>query len=120
MNAPPVEMNSMPVEYQKKNLKTGRWTDEEHELFMEALLIYGKDWDQIELRVKTRDAQHCRSHAQKFFWKIVKYLEGVEDIPAIQDAERYLEILQTKIVKPNKKVLKKMAAKQAKKEEQEQ
>jgi SHAQKYF class myb-like DNA-binding protein len=83
MNAPPVEMNSMPVEYQKKNLKTGRWTDEEHELFMEALLIYGKDWDQIELRVKTRDAQHCRSHAQKFFWKIVKYLEGVEDIPAI-------------------------------------
>lgn len=30
---------------QKKKYKTGRWTEAEHEKFLEALLIYGKDWD---------------------------------------------------------------------------
>lgn len=29
------------------NNRLGRWTEQEHQLFMEALLIYGKDWDLI-------------------------------------------------------------------------
>lgn len=41
----------------------GRWTEEEHERFLEAMRIYGKDWDRIEEHVVTRDAAHCRSHA---------------------------------------------------------
>ena len=40
----------------------GRWDTEEHELFLEGLRIYGKNWDLIETHVKTRDATHCRSH----------------------------------------------------------
>ena len=47
----------------KKKFKTGRWTEAEHEKFLEALLIYGKDWDQIEAHIQTRDAAHARSHA---------------------------------------------------------
>lgn len=27
--------------------KTGRWTDEEHELFLEGLRMYEKDWELI-------------------------------------------------------------------------
>jgi MYB-related transcription factor LHY len=41
----------------------GRWTDEEHELFLEALKIYGKDWEAVEKHIGTRDAAHVRSHA---------------------------------------------------------
>jgi hypothetical protein len=26
---------------------TGRWTNEEHDSMLEALRIYGKDWDKI-------------------------------------------------------------------------
>jgi len=46
-----------------REYKTGRWTEDEHKLFLEALMIYGKDWDKIEAHVKTRDAAHIRSHA---------------------------------------------------------
>jgi SHAQKYF class myb-like DNA-binding protein len=54
----------------------GRWTEEEHERFLEAMRIYGKDWDKIEEHVVTRDAAHCRSHAQKFFTKLIRYIEA--------------------------------------------
>lgn len=88
---------------EKKKYKTGRWTDAEHEKFLEALLIYGKDWDQIEAHIQTRDAAHARSHAQKFFMKLVKYLQGNEEIEEISNAEVYLEILKKKVEKPNRK-----------------
>lgn len=29
------------------NYTKGRWSDEEHQLFLEALCKYGKDWDKI-------------------------------------------------------------------------
>jgi hypothetical protein len=29
------------------NINNGRWTDEEHERFCQALKMYGKDWNQI-------------------------------------------------------------------------
>lgn len=72
----------------------GRWTKQEHELFLEALLIYGKDWTKIEKHVSTRDAIHIRSHAQKFFFKLVKFVEGeVDPEEEIVNAEKFLEIL---------------------------
>ena len=64
----------------KSKYNYGRWTDEEHGLFLEALLIYGKDWDKIEEHIGTRDAAHARSHAQKFFLKLVKWLEDGEGL----------------------------------------
>ena len=64
MNVPPkLEESQFGPDAKKKNYKTGRWTDEEHQLFLEALLIHGKDWDLIESHIKTRDAAHARSHA---------------------------------------------------------
>ena len=82
---------------------TGRWTTEEHDLFLEALRIDGKDWDLIEQHVKTRDAAHIRSHAQKFFSKLVRFIGGEEMENPIQDAAVYLEILQRKVEKPHRK-----------------
>jgi hypothetical protein len=43
--------------------KTGRWTDAEHELFLEALLIFGKDWDLVKRHIGSRDSVHIRAHA---------------------------------------------------------
>ncbi|KAF8015030.1 hypothetical protein BT93_H0732 [Corymbia citriodora subsp. variegata] len=43
-----------------------RWTEEEHKRFLEALKLYGRAWRRIE------DCVQIRSHAQKFFSKVVK------------------------------------------------
>jgi len=45
----------------------GRWTNEEHDLFLQGLRAYGKDWKRIANLVKTRTVVQIRTHAQKFF-----------------------------------------------------
>lgn len=52
--------------------KDGRWTPEEHERFVKALSLYGKDWKQVEKYVATRSVLQVRSHAQKYLLKIKK------------------------------------------------
>ncbi|KAL9234595.1 hypothetical protein vseg_009450 [Gypsophila vaccaria] len=49
-----------------------RWTDEEHNKFLEALKLYGRAWQRIEEYIGTKTAVQIRSHAQKFFSKIEK------------------------------------------------
>mmetsp|Transcript_21228 Transcript_21228/g.46056 ORF Transcript_21228/g.46056 Transcript_21228/m.46056 type:complete len:1444 (+) Transcript_21228:445-4776(+) len=55
---------------------TGRWTKEEHEAFLAALQLYGKEWKKVAARVKTRTVVQTRTHAQKYFQKLHKVLEG--------------------------------------------
>jgi len=50
----------------------GRWTDEEHDRFVEALRMFGKDWYRVGEYVGTRNASQIRSHAQKFSSKLDK------------------------------------------------
>lgn len=51
---------------------TGRWQQDEHQRFIEALLKYGNDWKSVQKHVGSRSSTQARSHAQKFFVKIGK------------------------------------------------
>ena len=58
----------------KESNQHGRWTDEEHQLFMEGLKLFNKDWRAIERYIGTRTCSQIRSHAQKFFMRLEKQL----------------------------------------------
>jgi len=61
---------------------TGRWTKEEHHVFLEGLKEYGKEWKKIAGMIPTRTVVQIRTHAQKYFQKLAKTreLKG-EEIP---------------------------------------
>mmetsp|Transcript_27408 Transcript_27408/g.29912 ORF Transcript_27408/g.29912 Transcript_27408/m.29912 type:complete len:515 (+) Transcript_27408:184-1728(+) len=50
----------------------GRWTNEEHILFLQGLQLYNKQWKLIADLVKTRTVVQIRTHAQKYFLKMQK------------------------------------------------
>ena len=51
---------------------TGRWTCEEHVLFLKGLEMHGKGWKKIAKLIKTRTVVQIRTHAQKYFQKLAK------------------------------------------------
>lgn len=55
----------------EEDCNNGRWTKEEHIKFVEAILKYGNEWKDVQQFVGTRSSTQARSHAQKFFLKIV-------------------------------------------------
>ena len=50
--------------------KVGRWTEEEHEVFLEGLKLHGKQWKTIATKIGTRTVVQVRTHAQKYFQKM--------------------------------------------------
>jgi SHAQKYF class myb-like DNA-binding protein len=62
---------------------TGRWTKEEHEAFLSALKMYGKEWKKVAAKVKTRTVVQTRTHAQKYFQKLAKAMEGKEEVTEV-------------------------------------
>ena len=56
--------------------QTGRWTKQEHEAFLEALQMFGKEWKKVAAKVKTRTVVQTRTHAQKYFQKLQKIQES--------------------------------------------
>ncbi|GMI43442.1 hypothetical protein TeGR_g6261 [Tetraparma gracilis] len=43
---------------------TGKWTEEEHERFLEGQRHYGEDWEQLAAHVKTRTRVQVQTHAR--------------------------------------------------------
>lgn len=62
---------------------SGRWRDEEHELFLKGLNKYGRKWKKISLMVKTRTAVQIRTHAQKFFQSLQRGKDAAAALAAI-------------------------------------
>lgn len=58
----------------RKKLKllstTGRWTSEEHNLFLQAVKLYGTKWKKMQPIIKTRNLSQIRTHAQKVFKRL--------------------------------------------------
>jgi len=58
---------------------TGRWTAEEHRLFLQGLEQHGKGWKKIASLIKSRTVVQIRTHAQKYFQKLAKSKQGGGD-----------------------------------------
>jgi SHAQKYF class myb-like DNA-binding protein len=56
--------------------ESGRWTKQEHALFLQGLESYGKEWKMVASTVKTRTVVQTRTHAQKYFQKLSKSKGG--------------------------------------------
>ena len=72
--ASPFEMVSTPTtsvaEKRSVEEKVGRWTEEEHEVFLQGLQLHGKQWKTIATMIGTRTVVQVRTHAQKYFQKM--------------------------------------------------
>jgi SHAQKYF class myb-like DNA-binding protein len=62
----------MNEEYQSRTQNTGRWTNEEKNLFSLAYQWHGKDWQKLSQAIPTRSIRQIRSHAQKFEKSLLK------------------------------------------------
>ncbi len=54
----------------KSGQTSGRWTQQEHQAFLEGLQECGREWKKVAMRIPTRTSAQIRSHAQKYFSKI--------------------------------------------------
>ena len=69
---------SKDKERNENKYQSGKWTEEEHEKFIEGILNYGNEWKKVQKIIKTRSSTQARSHAQKFFLRIEKLINNNE------------------------------------------
>jgi len=62
---------------------TGRWTKEEHNIFLEGLQLYGKEWKKLAGMIKTRTVVQIRTHAQKYFQKLQRAQDSEAHRPSM-------------------------------------
>lgn len=72
-----VAQTATPAANQGEN--TGRWTAEEHRLFLQGLEQHGKGWKKIASLIKSRTVVQIRTHAQKYFQKLAKARQNGEE-----------------------------------------
>ena len=51
-------------------MKEGRWTDDEHRLFLQGLEQHGKDWKKIATLIKSRTVVQIRTRGHQYFEKL--------------------------------------------------
>jgi SHAQKYF class myb-like DNA-binding protein len=77
----PLHMTSSSVTSERgaQGENTGRWTAEEHRLFLLGLEQHGKGWKKIASLIKSRTVVQIRTHAQKYFQKLAKARQNGEE-----------------------------------------
>lgn len=55
---------------------SGRWREDEHEIFLKGLSKYGRKWKKISMMVKSRTAVQIRTHAQKYFQSLKRHAKA--------------------------------------------
>ena len=84
----------------------GRWTEKEHKLFLEGIMLYQNEWKNVQNHIGTRSATQARSHAQKFFIKMRKELpKQCSSLNEIKEkiCNEFSRKLETKFKPTNKK-----------------
>ena len=79
-----------------------RWTEDEHKLFLEALQLYQRDWARISSHIGTKTVPQARSHAQKYFEKVLRRGTG-EFVPPARPkrkSEKQLEKERIRALEP--------------------
>ena len=69
--------NGSSASRKSKGQTSGRWTQEEHQAFLEGLTECGREWKKVALRIPTRTSAQIRSHAQKYFAKLQRDQESL-------------------------------------------
>mmetsp|Transcript_23028 Transcript_23028/g.36987 ORF Transcript_23028/g.36987 Transcript_23028/m.36987 type:complete len:322 (+) Transcript_23028:360-1325(+) len=70
-----------------KPKKRQKWQPDEHERFVQAIKMYGRDWSRIRDAVGTRTVTQICSHAQKYFMKLER-MGQVDLIPLPRPRKR--------------------------------
>ena len=84
----------------------GRWTENEHKLFLEGIMLYQNEWKNVQNHIGTRSATQARSHAQKFFIKMRKELpKQCSTLNEVKEkiCNEFSKKLETKFKPKNKK-----------------
>jgi SHAQKYF class myb-like DNA-binding protein len=70
--------------------KVGRWTEQEHQVFLEGLQTFGKQWKTIAGMIGTRTVVQVRTHAQKYFQKMERSNGAIDFVvpPKVKPAGR--------------------------------
>lgn len=70
------------------NSNVGRWTQQEHDLFLQGYELYGKDWRKIAEYIGTRSNVQCRTHAQKHFKRCEGMRSRSKTPPPVHQSEK--------------------------------
>ena len=97
----------------KFKFNLGHWTKEEHNKYLDALILFQNDYKKISKIIKTRSIVQIRSHSQKYFNKFkekmlnnVRYLVNREQINKLT----IIELIKIYILcNRNKNISQKMA-----------
>lgn len=87
------------------NKKEGRWTPEEHLKFLRGIVMFGKNWKQIQKFIGTRTSTQARSHAQKFFYKLKQCKDEEIGIDFTLDNVKNLTDMVNQIKSENKEYI---------------
>lgn len=73
----------------KSPVREGRWTQDEHERFLQGMQLFGRSWSKVSDVVVTRNTVQVRSHAQKYEMKMEKAEKCAANKPTGRTSEQH-------------------------------